>query len=519
MQGCVQRVFFGDVNAATVRVLAAEGWEVHAPRRRAAAARCMMHAGVEDDGARARARDDRRLRGASTASRQRRRLRLGDEGLRPPARRRPEWARARRGVLRPRCATSTSCWPTHEPRAERHPLALKVAYHDACHLAHAQGVRAAAARAAARRSPASSWSSPPSGSSAAARRASTTSCSPRPPASSARARRRTSPPPAPRRSPPPTRAARCRSPAHLERPLPVYHPMTLLDHSIRGAQPVRSRMSLDVAPAPTSRLAEILSDDALAFVERAARRASARAAHELLAARASASGAARGRHAGLPRRRRARSARATGRSPPPRSDYEDRRVEITGPTDRKLVINALNSGAQGLHGRLRGRELRRPGRNQVEGHVNLIDAIEGTITYDERRRPPLRARRRGRDAARAPARLAPAREAPAGRRRADRRRAHGLRPLRVPLRPAAARPRPRRSTCTCRRWSTTSRRGCGTTSSTFTEEALGDPARLDPRHRADRDAARPRSRWTRSSTSCASTPTASTPAAGTTSSR
>ena len=32
MQGCVQRVFFGDVNAATVRVLAAEGFEVHAPR-------------------------------------------------------------------------------------------------------------------------------------------------------------------------------------------------------------------------------------------------------------------------------------------------------------------------------------------------------------------------------------------------------------------------------------------------------------------------------------------------------
>jgi glycolate oxidase iron-sulfur subunit len=30
-----------------------------------------------------------------------------------------------------------------EPRAERHPLALRVAYHDACHLAHAQGVRRA----------------------------------------------------------------------------------------------------------------------------------------------------------------------------------------------------------------------------------------------------------------------------------------------------------------------------------------------------------------------------------------
>ena len=33
MQGCIQRVFFGDVNAATVRVLNAEGWEVHSPRR------------------------------------------------------------------------------------------------------------------------------------------------------------------------------------------------------------------------------------------------------------------------------------------------------------------------------------------------------------------------------------------------------------------------------------------------------------------------------------------------------
>ena len=39
MQGCVQRAFFGDVNAATVRVLAAEGWEVHSPGSRAAAAR------------------------------------------------------------------------------------------------------------------------------------------------------------------------------------------------------------------------------------------------------------------------------------------------------------------------------------------------------------------------------------------------------------------------------------------------------------------------------------------------
>ena len=49
MQGCVQRVFFGDVNAATVRVLAAEGWEVHAPRTPRCCGALQMHAGVEDE--------------------------------------------------------------------------------------------------------------------------------------------------------------------------------------------------------------------------------------------------------------------------------------------------------------------------------------------------------------------------------------------------------------------------------------------------------------------------------------
>ena len=66
---------------------------------------------------------------------------------------------------------------------------------------------------------------------------------------------------------------------------------------------------------------------------------------------------------------------------PPRPDYEDRRVEITGPTDRKLVINALNSGAKGFMADFE--DANSPTwANQVEGHVNLIDAIEGTITYD-----------------------------------------------------------------------------------------------------------------------------------------
>jgi malate synthase len=66
---------------------------------------------------------------------------------------------------------------------------------------------------------------------------------------------------------------------------------------------------------------------------------------------------------------------------PPRDDYADRRVEITGPTDRKLVINALNSGAKGFMADFE--DANSPTwRNQAEGHVNLIDAINGTITYE-----------------------------------------------------------------------------------------------------------------------------------------
>ncbi len=64
MQGCVQRVLFGDVNAATVRVLAAEGFEVHAPRRPRCCGALQFHSG-ESRSPRAHAgRADRRgLRG------------------------------------------------------------------------------------------------------------------------------------------------------------------------------------------------------------------------------------------------------------------------------------------------------------------------------------------------------------------------------------------------------------------------------------------------------------------------
>src|SRR5256714_2521042 len=64
------------------------------------------------------------------------------------------------------------------------------------------------------------------------------------------------------------------------------------------------------------------------------------------------------------------------------NDLQDRRVEITGPTDRKMVINALNSGARGFMADFE--DSNSPTwRNMVGGHVNLTDAIERTIEFKQ----------------------------------------------------------------------------------------------------------------------------------------
>jgi len=63
------------------------------------------------------------------------------------------------------------------------------------------------------------------------------------------------------------------------------------------------------------------------------------------------------------------------------ADLQDRRVEITGPTDRKMVINALNSGARMFMADFE--DANSPTwRNMIEGHVNLTDAIERTIELE-----------------------------------------------------------------------------------------------------------------------------------------
>ena len=62
------------------------------------------------------------------------------------------------------------------------------------------------------------------------------------------------------------------------------------------------------------------------------------------------------------------------------ADLQDRRVEITGPTDRKMIINALNSGAKVFMADFE--DSNSPTwENILQGQVNLRDAVNGAITY------------------------------------------------------------------------------------------------------------------------------------------
>jgi glycolate oxidase iron-sulfur subunit len=140
MQGCVQRVFFGDVNAATVRVLAAEGWEVHSPRSPRCCGALQLHAGFEEEAlelAKATIAAYEgfdavavNVAGCGSAMKDYGHL-LADD---------PEWGE-RAQAFSAKVRDVTELLAGHEPQAVRHELAMRVAYHDACHLAHAQGVR------------------------------------------------------------------------------------------------------------------------------------------------------------------------------------------------------------------------------------------------------------------------------------------------------------------------------------------------------------------------------------------
>jgi glycolate oxidase iron-sulfur subunit len=147
--GCVQRVFFPAVNQATARVLAAEGCDVVIPPDQQCCGALMLHAGLSAqarDAARRlidafeRARDvDGRgafdhivinAAGCGSAMKTYGAL-LRDD---------PAYADRARDFAA-RCVDVSELLASLAPRATRHPIHARVAYHDACHLNHAQRVR------------------------------------------------------------------------------------------------------------------------------------------------------------------------------------------------------------------------------------------------------------------------------------------------------------------------------------------------------------------------------------------
>ena len=236
MQGCVQRVFFGDVNGATVRVLSAEGWEVQAPRQPRCCGALQLHAGVEDEAielakatiAAYEGFDAVAVNVAGCGSAMKDYVHLLAED--------PEWA-GRAASFSAKVRDVTELLAEHEPVAPRHPVPLRVAYHDACHLAHAQGVRVAP-RELLRGIPRlellepADWEiccgsagiynlvQPEAAAELGARKAANLV------ATGADAVAAGNP------------GCALQIAAHLDgRELPIYHPMTLLDHSIRGTRP------------------------------------------------------------------------------------------------------------------------------------------------------------------------------------------------------------------------------------------------------------------------------------------
>jgi glycolate oxidase iron-sulfur subunit len=141
--GCVQRVVFPEVNAATVRILTAEGCEVLIPPEQGCCGALMVHAGEEERAlayarrtidAFERAQVDTVVSNAAGCGSS-----LKDYGylLRDD----PVYAERAR-VFSAKCHDISEILAELEPRAARHPIPLKVAYHDSCHLQHAQSVRA-----------------------------------------------------------------------------------------------------------------------------------------------------------------------------------------------------------------------------------------------------------------------------------------------------------------------------------------------------------------------------------------
>jgi len=143
--GCVQRTFFSHVNAATARVLAAEGCEVIAPPEQPCCGALFVHAGEEEQAQKLARKTIDAFEQANVET-----IVINAAGCGSTVkeyghllRDDPVYTeRAKRFAAK--CKDISEILSELAPRAERKPLRVRVAFHDSCHLQHAQGIRAQA---------------------------------------------------------------------------------------------------------------------------------------------------------------------------------------------------------------------------------------------------------------------------------------------------------------------------------------------------------------------------------------
>jgi glycolate oxidase iron-sulfur subunit len=148
LTGCVQSVFFPQVNAATARVLAAEGCDVVIPRGQGCCGALSLHSGREAEAAAFARRTIAMFEqagvdavvvnsaGCGSAMKEYERLLARDDSAAPGASGWTERAAEMSGKVRDLAEFLVEIGPV----ARRHPLPVTAAYHDACHLAHAQRI-------------------------------------------------------------------------------------------------------------------------------------------------------------------------------------------------------------------------------------------------------------------------------------------------------------------------------------------------------------------------------------------
>jgi len=143
LPGCVQKVYFPEVNEATIRVLAAEGCDVTVPADLGCCGALSVHSGREDE-----AKAFAKAAIANLEQQQVDHIVVNAAGCGSSMK---EWGRllkddaawaTRAANMAAKVRDVSEILAAMGPVATRHPIPIKIAYHDACHLAHAQKIRA-----------------------------------------------------------------------------------------------------------------------------------------------------------------------------------------------------------------------------------------------------------------------------------------------------------------------------------------------------------------------------------------